>query len=226
MVIDDHALLGDAIVGVLHREGFHANAVAPNSLAGVVERVVHLAPTIALVDLDLGSTDFDGLDLIQVLQDLGVQVIALLSGDEPVLVAASMEAGASAVVSKSEPIAVLLDAVKAAARGQLVADLAERDELRRLLRELRGSHAERLAPFMRLTPRERDVLAHLVSGRSAESIATASFVSLATVRSQIRAVLTKLGVHSQLGAVAAARTSGWTGGDDTPLARFSATLSL
>jgi DNA-binding NarL/FixJ family response regulator len=36
-----------------------------------------------------------------------------------------------------------------------------------------------------------------------------SFVSVATVRSQVRAILLKLGVNSQLAAVAAARQSGW-----------------
>ena len=38
------------------------------------------------------------------------------------------------------------------------------------------------------------------------------FVSLATVRSHIRAILQKLGVNSQLAAVAAATKAGWNAG--------------
>ena len=49
-----------------------------------------------------------------------------------------------------------------------------------------------------------------MSGRAATEIAEESFVSLSTVRSQIRAVLAKLGVHSQLAAVAMAHQAGWT----------------
>jgi DNA-binding NarL/FixJ family response regulator len=49
-----------------------------------------------------------------------------------------------------------------------------------------------------------------MDGRSAAEIAASSFVSLATVRSQIRAILQKLDVTSQLAAVAAAHHSGWT----------------
>ncbi len=60
-----------------------------------------------------------------------------------------------------------------------------------------------------LTPREQEVLRDLMDGRSAEAIARASYVSLATVRSQIRAVLQKLAVNSQLAAVAKARQAGW-----------------
>jgi DNA-binding CsgD family transcriptional regulator len=54
------------------------------------------------------------------------------------------------------------------------------------------------------------VLAHLVNARTADEIAAAEFVSMATVRSQIQAVLRKLGVNSQLAAVALANERGWT----------------
>ena len=48
------------------------------------------------------------------------------------------------------------------------------------------------------------MLGALIDGLSAEEIAEAHFVALTTVRSQIRAVLQKLGVRSQLAAVALA----------------------
>jgi hypothetical protein len=48
------------------------------------------------------------------------------------------------------------------------------------------------------------VLSAMIEGRTAEEIADQHFVALTTVRSQIRAVLQKLGVRSQLAAVAIA----------------------
>ena len=54
----------------------------------------------------------------------------------------------------------------------------------------------------RLTPAERVVLDGLCQGKSATSLAGELVVSLATVRSHIRAILMKLGVNSQLAAVA------------------------
>ena len=48
-----------------------------------------------------------------------------------------------------------------------------------------------------------------MEGVPAEEIAERTFVAVATVRSHIRAVLTKLNVNSQLAAVAAARRGGW-----------------
>ncbi|MFZ5871141.1 MAG: LuxR C-terminal-related transcriptional regulator [Actinomycetota bacterium] len=53
------------------------------------------------------------------------------------------------------------------------------------------------------------MLRHLVDGEPASAIAERAGVSEATVRSQIRAVLTKLGVRSQLAAAAFAVRAGW-----------------
>ena len=49
----------------------------------------------------------------------------------------------------------------------------------------------------------------IMDGSSAQSIAQDSFVSMATVRTQIRSILQKLGVNSQLAAAAMARSAGW-----------------
>ena len=61
-----------------------------------------------------------------------------------------------------------------------------------------------------LTEREQVVLAELMEGHSAVEIANAAFVSISTVRSQIKAIRNKLGVNSQLAAVAMARRAGWS----------------
>ena len=53
-------------------------------------------------------------------------------------------------------------------------------------------------------------MAALMDGCSAEQIADESFVSIATVRSQIRSILEKLDVRSQLAAVALAHRAQWT----------------
>jgi DNA-binding CsgD family transcriptional regulator len=90
-----------------------------------------------------------------------------------------------------------------------VISAAQRLDLLQELRQSRARRREELAPFVDLTGRERFVFAQVIDGRSANEIASSAFVSEATVRTQIRAVLAKLGVNSQLAAVAAARRVGW-----------------
>ena len=65
------------------------------------------------------------------------------------------------------------------------------------------------APFDRLSGREKQVLAALCVGRSVTQIADDWVVSVPTVRTQVRAILTKLDAASQLEAVAQAHRSGW-----------------
>ncbi|HEY1618340.1 MAG TPA: helix-turn-helix transcriptional regulator [Streptosporangiaceae bacterium] len=71
----------------------------------------------------------------------------------------------------------------------------------RLLADLRR-RADEAARFGALTARECAVLADIAAGHSAEAIAASRPVALATVRSQIAAVLRKLGVRSQSAAIA------------------------
>ncbi|MGU3585009.1 LuxR C-terminal-related transcriptional regulator [Rhodococcus sp. C26F] len=60
-------------------------------------------------------------------------------------------------------------------------------------------------PVVRLTPRERAVLDGLIAGRSARTIAKVEFVSVNTVKTQLRSLYRKLGVNSGKDAVIAAR---------------------
>ena len=63
-----------------------------------------------------------------------------------------------------------------------------------------------------LTPRQAEVLGLLAEGRSVKEICAELYLSKATVRNHVRALLQTLGAHSQLEAVAAARKLGLLAG--------------
>lgn len=63
-------------------------------------------------------------------------------------------------------------------------------------------------PHKRLTPREHEVLTHLVAGCSTDQMADLMGLSRATVRNHVKRLLRALGVHSRLEAVAMARRDG------------------
>ena len=60
-----------------------------------------------------------------------------------------------------------------------------------------------------LTPREGAVLGHLMKGHTVREIAIHSYVSEATVRTQVKSILSKLQVSSQIAAVGLAHRVGW-----------------
>ncbi len=57
----------------------------------------------------------------------------------------------------------------------------------------------------RLTPREKDVLQMMAEGNASRGIASHFGISYTTVRSHIRSLGAKLGVHSKLEAIVKAR---------------------
>jgi DNA-binding NarL/FixJ family response regulator len=179
------------------------------SMDDVLAEAAEFGPDVVLLDLDLGRQVGDGVGLIRPLSALDARVIVVTAAGERHRLGLCLEQGAVGALPKRVPFEVLLDSVQAVARGDRMTTDADRQDLLAELRQWRARQGELLAPFERLTPRERQVLSCLMEGQSAEAIAAQWVVSETTVRTQIRGVLTKLGVSSQLAAVALARRAGW-----------------
>lgn len=75
-----------------------------------------------------------------------------------------------------------------------------------------GPDQEGKPPPPPLTARQREILGLLADGVPAKVIATRLHLSETTIRNHIRGILTQLGSHSQLEAVAKARRLGILGG--------------
>lgn len=207
-IIDDHELLAQSLALALKMQGFAATSYTPVDLGTTLRAVLADRPDVVLLDLQLGAAGH-GLSLVHPLTRAGARVLVVTGVTEPCELAATLEAGAVGYVSKSEPVDLLLLTATRVARGEEVMA----PELRRaMLAELRRWRLEdqaARAPFDRLTCRERDVLRGLADGHPVAAIAEQCFVSVATVRTQVRAILEKLQVGSQLEAVAMAHRAGW-----------------
>ena len=209
LIVDDHGLLADGLALALVAEGLRAAVHVPTSSQGIIEAVAGGRPEVVLLDLDLGLGRGSGVELVGPLVALGANVVVLTGSTSRLAHAACLEAGAAEVVSKGEPFDDLVEALRRTTRGEQAFGRRRREELLDELRRSRREHQRQLAPFERLTPREAAVLRELAAGASAKTIARSTFVSVATVRSQIRGVLTKLDVGSQVAAVALANQRGW-----------------
>jgi DNA-binding NarL/FixJ family response regulator len=192
LVVDDHVLIRTALVMALESQGFDAHQV-PTSSASVILAEARLhAPGLVLLDLDLAEGP-NGADLVAPLRTLGWSVL---------VVTGSRDRGAVGWVSKTASFEELLAVALAAAAGEQVLAPVMRDELVRLHQRLRGRRREVASRLARLSTREREVLDQLAAGQGASAIASDATVSMYTVRAQIRAILAKLEVRTQLAAVA------------------------
>jgi DNA-binding NarL/FixJ family response regulator len=210
VIVDDHRLLADSLAMALEGQGIRAFLPALGTPEALLTRVIEQRPDLVLLDLDLGEEAGDGSVLVRPLVEAGLRVLIVSASTDVEQIARAVELGALGVVAKNGAFPDLLDSVVAAARGgEVMAPLARLH----LLDEARRRREQRmttLAPFGRLTERESEVLRELTRGRSVAAIARTSVVSEATVRSQVRSILVKLGARTQLEAVVAAQRAGWS----------------
>jgi DNA-binding NarL/FixJ family response regulator len=208
LIVEDHTLLAQSLLIALNAEGCHAQVAELTDPKTLLAHVRATRPDVVLLDLDLGVLG-DGVDLVKPLTELGARVLVVSGTTDRRRLAETVERGAVGFMSKTVHFEQLLATVLDVVAQRPVLSTAVRYELMAELRRARATRSKDLAPFVTLTPREREVLSALAKGRRAETIAAEAGVSSATVRSQIRSVLAKLGVNSQLEAVALAWTVGW-----------------
>jgi DNA-binding NarL/FixJ family response regulator len=208
LVVEDHDLLAHSLAATLAAEGVYAETAAAESGEDVTSAVRAGAFDLVLLDLDLGAAG-SGFGLIEPLCETGARVVMLTASTDDLTLEECIEAGAVGVVHKSASFEGLMAGVRDAVTLGSLFSPGQRDDLMADLRQRRQERAERLGVFEALTPRERGVLSALMDGKTADDIAKDEVVSITTVRSHIRSLLSKLGVHSQIAAIGLARNAGW-----------------
>lgn len=206
LIVDDHDLVAMSLALALRGQGLPAHRHAARSRDGILTAAATLAPGVVLLDLDLGrgpdGAPIDGATLVDQLRRTGWRVIVLSATTDESRVGHALAAGALACVPKTAPLSALLTAIRRANHGVDVMPPDRREYFieRYHQQQDRARAVERR--LHRLTERERAVLDHLADGQRAQAISEEFGVSLATIRTQIRAVLQKLDVSGQLEAVA------------------------
>ncbi len=154
---------------------------------------------VILLDLRFGDSRMSGATATDVVvrhHAIPVLVVTTYGTDADILTA--IEAGATGYLLKDAPTEELARAIRSAAAGEVVLDA---EVQRRLLGRMR-------TPTQNLSTRELEVLRLASAGRSNEAIARELFVSVATVKSHLAHVNTKLGTQSRSEAAATARDRG------------------
>lgn len=204
-IIDHHVLTADAVQRAFAATGHPAVVVTPSSSASLLTELQFLGPALVLLDLDVDVTG----ELTAAIVQSGSRVLLLTAAFDPTRIAIGLERGALGFHPKSEDFDKLLARAEEILRTSRPLDPQGRLDLLEALTRERVARQVRLAPFQRLTERERTTLLGLARGRTVNEMAHEWVLSAATVRSHVRGILTKLGVPSQLAAVARAVECGW-----------------
>ena len=193
LVVDDQALGNEPDIDVV--------AEAANGQEAIAAATQH-RPDVILMDIRM--PEMDGLEATaQILADgcENIRVIILTTFDPDEYVYRALRAGASGFVLKDIPPESLVAAVRTVADGGAMLDpTVTRRLIGRFANEL-GAEQDYATRLDRLTDRERDVLKSLADGKNNQEIGDSLHIGVATVKSHVSSVLSKLGLRDRAQAV-------------------------
>jgi DNA-binding NarL/FixJ family response regulator len=202
MVVDDHPLVRESMVGRLKAMG--ARDVAEAASLSEARARAHAGGSRDLCVLDLGLPDGSGLDLIAELRAAGWgRLVVLSAADDPYSVRAAFVAGAQGYLLKSAAPHVVADGVRRVLDGGVYADPSVASLL---AAGLRGGPAENAVS--ELSAREVEVLRLVADGQSNREIGDQLQLSALTVKSHLARIARKLGTGDRAEMVAMAMRAG------------------
>jgi NarL family two-component system response regulator LiaR len=194
LIVDDHAMVRRGLATFLKVFDDLELAGEAESGQAAVELCARLRPDVVLMDMVM--PDMDGAAATRLIrkQSETIQVIALTSFKEEILVQSALQAGAIGYLLKDISAEELARAIRAAHAGRatLSPDVAE---------VIVQAAAKPPVPGLDLTEREREVLSLMIEGLNNTQIAGRLEVSPSTIKSHVSNILSKLGVASRTEAV-------------------------
>jgi two-component system, NarL family, nitrate/nitrite response regulator NarL len=212
LIVEDHDLFAESMELALSLEGYDVRRLTNSDIdvspALILSQVARLRPRIVLLDLHLVRFG-DSVRLIRPIAQSGANVVVVTAASDRARWGECIHSGARKVLSKCGPLNETLSTVRKISQGLPVMGAEEREDLLQLWHRQRQDQEVQRSRLDSLTKRESEVLRQLMVGHPVREIARLSVVSEATVRTQVKSILAKLQVSSQLAAVGLAHYVGW-----------------
>jgi DNA-binding NarL/FixJ family response regulator len=205
IVVDDHDIFRHGLIGLLAERGMPVAgeaAFAPDAIRQATE----IGPCVVLMDLSLpGMSGIEATQRLTAAAPLARVVVLSILGDDRHVIDALL-AGACGYVLKDAPIDQVVEAVRAADRGESLISPRIASCLVRRLREPDTLDVSLTGEA--LTPRELEVLDLLARGLDNSEIAQALYLSQHTVKNHVSSILIKLQVENRIQAAVRAVRGG------------------
>jgi DNA-binding NarL/FixJ family response regulator len=205
LIVDQQRTFRDALAIRLRAEPDLVVAAEAQSTESALRVLAGRSTDVVLLDAELPD-DSSFTFCAEVTRRLPAPCVVMLSAaSEAQRIVAAVRADAVAWVRKDESIDYLLRVIRCVVRGETWLPPAELRQVLRLLIDDQDDRRGRDELLAALTPRERDVLFHLLEGAGCKDIAVRLQLSTNTVRSHLQSLTAKFGVHSTLELVALTR---------------------
>jgi DNA-binding NarL/FixJ family response regulator len=209
LLADDHDLFREGLAGIIAAQpDMQVVGEASDGLEAVV-KAIELKPDLILMDIQMPGVD--GLEATRQIkkEQPETTIVILTVRDEDEKLFEALKSGAQGYLLKSIRSKEMLDMLRGAARGEAAISplLAGRmlEEFRRMSHLIPLEHEGKVEE---LTQREREVLSLVAAKMSDKEIAESLSISLNTVKTHLRNILSKLHVNSRREAARLARSKG------------------
>jgi DNA-binding NarL/FixJ family response regulator len=198
LLVSEVRLYREGLQQVLQRaEGI--NLVGVVSFAGeAVDHACRLAPEVVVLAIAMSECFSVTRRLTRACKTSRVVVLGVPEVEEDVI--AGVRAGIVGFVTRDGSMTDLLDAIRAAARGEVYCS----PEIARFsFRRITAAASTRATrdPIDGLTAREKQILSLLMQGLSNKMISRSLGIGLPTAKNHVHSILAKLGVHGRAEAI-------------------------
>jgi DNA-binding NarL/FixJ family response regulator len=202
LIADDHPIICTGIRKMLDPVAGMKVVGEAHTGQEALQMIEKLKPHVVLLDMELPG--MNGVEVIKQLKEKesNTHVLGLSAYDDREFIFQIISLGASGYLLKDEEPAKIIEAVRGAARGE-TGWISHRvaEKLTQVLQRNKDGGND-------LTPREMDVLRHVVEGKTNGEIGVALGISEKTVEKHLESIFRKMGVASRVeAAVAAVRDS-------------------
>lgn len=194
MIVDDHLMVRDGLKTFLSLYDDLQVIAEADDGQQAADACRRIQPDVILMDMVMPKMDGPAATAAIRRDYPSIQIIALSTFSEQELVKQAIEAGAIGYLLKDVHADKLAEAIRDAHRGRSTLDAS-------VAQSFIQSAAQPLPLGSDLTPREREVLALLVEGKTNREIAEQLIISPATVRLHVSNILGKLGATNRTEAV-------------------------
>lgn len=213
LIVDDHALIRDALQGLLKKIKRGAIVLEASDSRQAMELIAG-NDDISLMLLDLNLPDRDGISVLAELRERypAMAIVVLSAVQERATIMRALDLGAVGYIPKSARREVMMGALQLIFAGgvYIPPDILMRDEPSHSGAITQPNHRPIVSPSeIGLSERQLEVLAQLMQGNNNKVICRILGLAEPTVKNHVTAILKALKVTNRTQAVIAVNELGW-----------------
>jgi DNA-binding NarL/FixJ family response regulator len=199
LIIEDNRVLRDGLVVLLDGQSDMKVVASIGSGNNVLLNMRKVKPNVMLLDLGLWSHNPRSV-LEGVKKDFPeVKIIGMGLIPSQTDIIESVEAGASGFILKDATVKEFIGTIRSVAKGmKVLPPLLTGSLFSRVIDNALKKGKGRLTSAVRMTKREREIIAQIADGLSNKEIARQLNIATHTVKSHVHNIMEKLALHSRL----------------------------